>query len=448
MICLCDDGAAVAQRADAPPPAASVAAAPRVAGGQPPQAASRAVPPPSAVAMFLVLLLIARSVRADEITPTGFHIDPVADGLNQPIALAFAPDGRLFIAEKGGTIRVVQDGALLPQPFAVLAVHDFLEGGLLGLAVDPAFAQNHFLYGFATVSPEEQQIIRLTERAGVGEDLTVIRSHLPSRGTFHNGGCLKFGPDGKLYFSIGDNTVRENGQDMSTLAGKICRINADGSTPDDNPFVTPTGTPRAIFALGFRNPFRFCFAPDGRLFANDVGSDFVQRREEINLVRAGQNHGWPVTEGYFDSASFPQLTNPIYAYHDKGTAPAGAVYYTGGQFPIELHGNLFHLEYTLNRLYRVVLDGDAVVSHELFAQLEGSPVDLVQGPDGCLYFCELACGRVRRICYDGPLDSPVVVPPLPTPAGLCGIGLAIPAMMALWLSHCFGLPDLRPNKRP
>ncbi|MFQ5501674.1 MAG: PQQ-dependent sugar dehydrogenase [Phycisphaerae bacterium] len=383
-----------------------------------------------------IMIVASDPIMAAQPAESGFEITTFVSGLEEPVALAFAPDGRLFVAEKGGRVRLVVAGRIADTPFVTLEVNTFIESGLLGLALDPAFEQNRYVYLFATISNDEQEITRYTDSNGISMGRTVIRPHLPSRGVFHNGGCLKFGPDGKLYFSIGDNAISNAAQDMNTLAGKICRIQLDGTTPTDNPFRTPTGSPRAIFALGFRNPFRFCFAPDGRMFAIDVGSDLFQRREEINLVRAGGNYGWPVLEGIAAPGAFPEFDNPIYAYTDKGSAPTGIVYYSGSQFPAEYQGNLFHLDHTANRVFRVELDGDRVARHSLFVRGEGAPVDLIQGPDGCLYYCELIGGEVKRICFagdngspplPGPPRDPIIVDPPPIP--MCGAGA--PLMMLI-----------------
>lgn len=407
------------------------------------------------------------ALAADEVLADGFAIETYADGLDEPIALEFAPDGRLFVAQRGGIVRVVLAGdaagaeatgdgpaavarlkpgarraALADTEFARVEVITQNENGLLGLALDPDFAANGYVYAFATISTEEQQIIRFTDRDGVGAEPTIIRDHLPTRGEFHSGGGLKFGPDGKLYFAIGDNLVQDNAQDMNTLAGKISRINPDGSMPSDNPFKTPTGSPRAIFALGFRNPFRICFAPDGRLFALDVGSDGDGRREEINLVRAGRNYGWPLIEGRQSLLPNPLFTDPIYDYHDGGAAPTGAVYYSGQRFPTEYRGNLFHLEFVLNRLYRTVLDGDEVVSHDVFVQGDGGPVDLALGPDGALYYCEIYTGRIKRVDYtrilepvvQGATDEDASFSDVATPRYPCGLGALLAAPLAATLS--------------
>lgn len=350
-------------------------------------------------------------VRHAAALPPGFEVTTFADGLDQPIAIEFAPDGRLFVAERHGAVRIIA-GDTVGEALALVDVFTENENGLLGMALDPQFADNGWVYLYATVSDSEARILRFADPTSTvpdfdaapglpisGLEMHVVRDHLPTRGTFHSGGGLEFGPDGKLYFSIGDNLIAENGQDMNTLAGKVSRIERDGSAPDDNPFRTATGQPRSVFALGFRNPFRFCFAPDGRLFVLDVGSDGDGRREEVNRVRAGDNCGWPLVEGKQPAPADPAFTDPIFEYHDGGAAPVGAVVYSGAQFPEAYRGNLFFLEYVLNRLYRLQLDGDRVVQSEVFYEGDGGPVDLVQGPDGALYFTELESGRIRRLVY-------------------------------------------------
>lgn len=358
------------------------------------------------------------ALGAAEPTQPGFVVEVFATGLDGPVALAFAPDGRLFVGERSGGIRIVDRGRVLTDSFADIQVHDFFESGLLGLTVSPNFARDGYVYAFATVTPEEQEIIRFTADGNRGVDRTIVKRGLPTGGAFHNGGGMAFGPDGMLYFSIGDNTNRENAQSLNTLAGKISRITPAGDTPTDNPFTTPTGSPRAVWALGFRNPFRFCFAPDGRLFSIDVGSDGFVRREEINLVQRAANHGWPIVEGFGSgSTAADAYTDPIYAYHEEGAAPCGIVYYSGTHFPADYSGNLFHVEYTLERIYRVVLDGNNVVSHELFADVEGGPVDLVQGPDGALYYCEVIGGRIMRIRFGDDASGLIAIDPDSVPDG-------------------------------
>src|SRR5690606_15598963 len=159
------------------------------------------------------------------------------------------------------------------------------------------------------------------------------------------------------------------------------------------------------------------FAPDGRLFVMDVGSNDAPRREEINLVAAGDNLGWPLFEGSHPDAAAAGYVQPIYEYVDKGSSIAGCVYYDGGQFPEEFQGNLFHLDYTSHGLFRVILDGDRVVDHLLLVRGEGGPVDLALMLDGSLAYCELFSGRIRQVRYiGGPVSFvPDPVPPEPAP---------------------------------
>ncbi|HWL94802.1 MAG TPA: PQQ-dependent sugar dehydrogenase, partial [Phycisphaerae bacterium] len=351
---------------------------------------------------LLALAILTHSgvrIEASDALPAGFEVSTYLSGLDDPLAMAFDPDGRLFIAEKSGKVRIAMHGELRDEPVLDFEPYTFFENGLLGMALDPEYLDTPYLYLFATVAPDEQQIIRFRIVNGTGVEPLVIRDHIPTGGTIHNGGCLRFGMDGMLHFSVGDNGTSENAQDPNTLAGKLCRIHPDGSTPDDNSFTTPTGGASAVFARGFRNPFRFCFAPDGRLFTTDVGSFGSPRREEINLVRAGSNHGWPLREGGWQDGDSDGFVAPIFDYAEEGSCAAGIVYYDSDHFPAEYRGNLFQLDYTLSKIFRVTLDGDRVASHTLFMQADGNTVDIIQGPDGRLYYCELAGGRVMRIGY-------------------------------------------------
>lgn len=360
----------------------------------------------SLVQAWCALMAFSSLVRAGQAGQgdVNFEVTTLAEGFSEPTALQQAPDGRVFVIERGGTVSVFDPAASQTTRWARIDVVTNGECGLLGLALHPEFPSQPYIYFFASVSIVEQQIIRLKDQAGVGVEATVIRGGIPTQGSNHNGGCVRVGPDGMIYFSVGDNGTPDSSQSLATLAGKICRIRLDGSVPDDNPFLTPTGTPRSIYALGFRNPFRFCFAADGRLFVMDVGSSDSGRREEINLVGYGTNCGWPVHEGAHPDAAAGGYTDPIYEYHDKGSSIAGCAVYDGRQFPSAYRGNLFHLDYTSHGLFRAVLDGNRVVSHELLVQGEGGPVDLTVLHDGTLAWCELFTGKVKRVRYIGPPD--------------------------------------------
>ncbi len=388
--------------------------------------------------------------------PENFDVSTVATGLTEPLAIAFAPDGRMFIAEKGGAIRIVENNVLQPETFAQLEVYTVSESGLLGLAIDPDFEENGYVYAFATVSSGEQRVIRLTHQNGTAVDSRVIVDNLPTTGSNHNGGCLRVGPDRHLYFSIGDNEMPELSQQLTSLSGKVSRVRLDGSVPDDNPYATPTGAPRAVYASGFRNPFRFCFANDGRMFVMDVGSSGDERFEEINLATAGSNHGWPMDEGMSLDLT-AGFVAPLVAYHNEGSSIAGCVVYEGEAFPAEYRGDLFHIDFVSQAIFRAQLSENQIADHSLFAQLEGGPVDLAVGPDGALYWTELYSGQVKRLAYslavaevpdDGTDDgneSGVDTIPASTPCGpstLSAMIFASGVMAFLLPLHPFRRPDL------
>src|SRR6185436_13962737 len=189
--------------------------------------------------------------------PSGFTEGLFASGLNSPTAMQFAPDGRLFVCEQGGALRVIKDGSLLPAPFVTLNVDSNGERGLLGVAFDPSFATNNFVYVYYTAKTPSvhNRISRFTANGDVavtGSEFVLF--DFDNLGAdYHNGGALNFGADGKLYAAAGDNGNSANAQSMNTVLGKIIRLNSNGTIPTDNPFITQTsGRNRAIWALGLR----------------------------------------------------------------------------------------------------------------------------------------------------------------------------------------------------
>jgi len=213
---------------------------------------------------------------------------------SQVTGLAWAPDGsnRLFVSRKGGTIQIVKNGTLLLTPFATITpIFLDSECGLIGICFDPNFAANGYVYVFVTVSSSQQQIIRYTAVGDLGTAKTIIVPNLPTRGANHDGGAVEIGPDGKLYWAIGD-LGNGTGVDanLTSLASKVGRANRDGTVPTDNPFVDGPGPNNDyIWARGFRNPFTFTFqAETGKLWVNCVGTLY----EQIFLVQAGDHAGW------------------------------------------------------------------------------------------------------------------------------------------------------------
>ncbi len=327
----------------------------------------------------------------------GFSEVPVASGLAAPTSMAFAPDGRLFVTLQGGALRVIKNGSLLATPFVTLTVDSNGERGLLGIAFDPNFAANQFVYLYYTVptSPGvsvHNRVSRFTANGDValaGSETILLELNNLSGATNHNGGPLNFGADGKLYIGVGENANGSNAQSFNNLLGKMLRMNSDGTIPSDNPFFgspTVTGNNKLIWAYGLRNPFTFAVQPGtGRIFIDDVGQNSW---EEIDDGIAGANYGWPNSEG---AVINPGETGPLYTYsHTTGTVTGCAI--TGGafynpsivQFPVSYVGKYFFSD-LCNGWIRTV-DPAAGFAVADFATGISSPVKIQIGPTGSLYY--------------------------------------------------------------
>ncbi|MFO1417468.1 MAG: PQQ-dependent sugar dehydrogenase [Methylotetracoccus sp.] len=277
--------------------------------------------------------------HAAALVPQGFVDELYAGGIGRPTAMEFTPDGRLFVLEQTGSVRVISAGGVLQAtPFATLKVDASGERGLLGITFDPSFSRNQYVYLYYTVpgTPAHNRVSRFTANGNVAvagsETVLLDLDALSATATFHNGGTLQFGTDGKLYIAVGDNTNYANGQSLTTRLGKMLRINADGTIPADNPTTFPgiagstSGLNRAIYAVGLRNPFKFAVQPTtGKWFINDVGENTW---EEINAGGRGLNYGWSVSEG---PTTNPDFKSPVFYYPHSGPAPSGCAI-TGGAF--------------------------------------------------------------------------------------------------------------------
>src|SRR5687767_2851447 len=222
----------------------------------------------SRLLQFLIASIIAitSATGATAATvPQGFTDAVVASGLNNPTAMALAPDGRIFVCQQGGALRVIKNGALLATPFLTVTVDSSGERGLLGVAFDPNFVSNQLVYIYytATTPTIHNRISRFTAAGDVAlasSETIIMEMPNLSAATNHNGGALHFGPDGQLYVAVGDNANGANAQSLGTRLGKMLRITSTGAIPTDNPFFNnATGDNRAIWALGLRNPFTFSF---------------------------------------------------------------------------------------------------------------------------------------------------------------------------------------------
>jgi glucose/arabinose dehydrogenase len=355
----------------------------------------------------LLALAIPVAARAATV-PAGFSDSVVASGLSSPTAMAIAPDGRIFVCQQAGALRVIKNGALLATPFLTVSVNSSGERGLLGVAFDPDFATNRFLYVYYTTSasPIHNRVSRFTASSSnpdvvqAGSEVVLLDLENLSA-TNHNGGALHFGADGKLYIAAGENAVGSNSQSFSNLLGKMLRLNPDGSIPSDNPFFgSTTGNNRAIWARGLRNPFTFAIQPGtGRMLINDVGQNTW---EEIDEGIAGANYGWPTSEGPVNCTN-AGFTCPIYSYdHSQGCAITGGTFYNppAANFPASYEGLYFFAEFCGNWIK--VIDPDNPPANNgatTFATGVSSPVDLRVGPDGSLYYLARGTGSVGRIRY-------------------------------------------------
>jgi glucose/arabinose dehydrogenase len=355
---------------------------------------------------LVLLLLFAAAVNAATLPP-GFTETSIS-GLSNPTAMEIAPDGRIFVCQQGGALRVIKNGVLLSTPFLTLSVDANGERGLLGIAFDPNFASNNFLYVYYTVpsTPRHNRVSRFTANGDVavpGSETIILELNDLSTATNHNGGAIHFGPDGKLYVAVGENANRANAQTLSNMLGKMLRINSNGTIPADNPFFnTATGNNRSIWALGLRNPFTFAFQPGtGRMFINDVGE---VTWEEINDGIAGSNYGWPNTEGVTTN---PAFRSPLLAYahgfsETTGCAIAGGAFYNPAtvQFPGSFVGKYFFADLCSGWI-RVFDPATGTASG--FATSISSPVDLKVGADGSLYYLARGSSAVFRVQFLEPM---------------------------------------------
>ena len=321
--------------------------------------------------------------------PTGdLQLQSVISGLNFPVGMALAPDGRVFFNERlTGKIRIInQQWQLVPTQFCQLTITTTGEQGLLGLALDPNFATNKFVYVYHSASnPLRNRVVRYTESSGSCTNETIILDNLPAS-TNHNGGIIQFGLDGKLYVVIGDAENTANAQSLTTLAGKILRVNPDGSAPSDNPFIlNPDVNAKKVFSLGHRNSYGFTFhGHTGHLWESENGpSD----SDEINRSVAGGNYGWPTVRGI---AGNPSFRDPILAYTPT-IAPTGiiAIPENSLTYPVAYRNNLLFVDFNGGKIRRVVLSGADLtqlgISSIAYNGGNGNLLSLMLGADGFVY---------------------------------------------------------------
>jgi glucose/arabinose dehydrogenase/chitodextrinase len=440
-----------------------------------------------------VLVSQPEPVSADDYPDGGFVTEVIASVAPfSLVGLAFAPDGRMFVWQKDGVVRVIKNGALLPEPFIDLSAKVNTSGdrGFWGLTFDPNFSTNGFVYMSYTYEeggnpndsrPKTARLTRVTadpanpDVALAGTEKVILgsvssppcSSHpagsdcLAADGVSHTLGNLVFLPDGTLLVGNGDGSdaafadpLSLRAQDLNSTNGKILRINRDGTAPTDNPFYDSTNSARSkVWLYGVRNPFRFAVQPGtGDIWFGDVGWNTW---EEVNDGVRGANYGWPCFEGagrtpgyqsFSACANLPTsaVTPPYHTYsHASGaSAVIGGPFYTGALYPQQYRGNYFFADYTGNFINRVVFDeAQDPVTVETFATGVPSPVSLEQGPDGMIYYLSFTTGQIRRIRPDGPSAAASATPTSgysPLPVSFSSAGSKDPGGGSLTYQWDFG----------
>ena len=415
------------------------------------------------------------TARAQTFADPGFSSELVATlPPFTPVGLTFAPDGRMFIWQRNGIVRIFKNGALLPAPFINIGsqVNQFLDRGMLGLALHPNFAENGHVYLLFTReeggnpssdAPKVSRLIRVTadpsnlDVALPGSEVIILGAVgtppcsaqppgadcIPSDSNTHSIGTLRFARDGTLFVGAGDGAsaggvdlLAFRSQDLGSPSGKILRINDDGSAPQDNPFFDGTNSWRSkVWVYGLRNPYRFALHPTtGELWIGDVGWNTW---EEINRGTAGANFGWPCFEGNLPqpeySTQLPScfsllpsaVTPPVVAWAHPDASPSlpgrdpnflgdaavGGTFYTGDTYPQLYSGNFFYADYVGGWIRRLILDSAGnLAGNVVFATGVEGTVSVEQGPDGSLYYVGFATGEIRRIRFNGPVAKATATP--------------------------------------
>ncbi|CAN3127089.1 PQQ-dependent sugar dehydrogenase [Mycobacterium sp. smrl_JER01] len=336
--------------------------------------------------LFTFGLLGSSGHRHTQTVFIGYERATVVEGLRSPVDFRFLPDGRILVAEKAGAIRVVENGVLRDDPLITLAVRTEVERGIGGLAVDPDFATNGRIYvAYVAADTTRNTLSRLiVDGNSATIDRLLIESSL-SAAPNHHGGALGFGPDGTLYWGVGDNATGANAQNLGNIHGKILRLNTDGGVPVDNPLID--GSRTHIYAYGLRNPFRLTFTPTGRLLVADVGASAF---EEVNRVTAGGNYGWPSSEGVCTSACAGK-TDPIFTYPRGGGAAITSV--------AVYQGRVFIADTVQGWIRTLTCTPDYTACGEVrtFDPAAGATVVLAEGPDGRLYQLRYQPGALAAI---------------------------------------------------
>jgi aldose sugar dehydrogenase len=327
-----------------------------------------------AIAAMIIILTSPSGLVIPQPTssPTGTEaVQVVATNLQKPWAIA-SGDGKIFFTEKVGRIRVIDNGMLVNESVADLRVADITDAGLLGITLDPDYKKNHYIYVYYTYRDGSNlwnKVLRVTETNDRITDARTILDKIPGA-EFDNGGVIKFGPDKKLYIGTGDATDQGLSQNMTSLGGKILRLNGDGSIPQDNPFPNSP-----VYSYGHRNPQGLTWDDIGNMYETEEGPT---RNDEINLIKAGQNYGWPNQECHGSTSSQAALI-----CYNPSIEPAGITYYLSGK--LDLRGSLILATLRGNALYQLPLQNGTIAAQKIILDGVGRIHDVNEGSDGYLY---------------------------------------------------------------
>lgn len=331
---------------------------------------------------------------------TATAVTVLARNLVHPWAVEPLPNGDLLVTERPGRMRIITASGQIGEPITGLPNIDARnQGGLLDVALSPTFANDRTIF-WSFTEPREggngtsvARGVLSADGRSVGDVRVIFRALPTYNNTMHFGSRLAFGPDGKLYITTGersDTPMRKHAQQLDNHLGKVLRINADGSIPQDNPFVNQPNAKPEIWSYGHRNIQAMAFDPEGRLWIVEHGT---RGGDELNLIEKGKNYGWPV-QAYGEEYSGqpiagaetvrPGMQQPVY-YWDPVIAPSGMQFYTGSMFP-EWRGNLFVGSMVDKQLVRLRLADNRVTGEErLLGDRRQRVRDVRQGPDGALY---------------------------------------------------------------
>ena len=300
-------------------------------------------------------------------------VEIIAEGLQAPRSIDISKDGRIFVSEKRGSIRVVDNGTLLTEPVGDIKAENIGDAGLLSLTLHPNFTQNHLFYVYYTYSNSTglfNKVLMLTESNNRIIDSKTILDGIPGD-EYRDGGRIKFGPDGKLYVSTGDASIPELSQDLDSLAGKILRTNEDGTIPQDNPFSNSL-----VYAYGFRNVQGLAWAPNsGALYSSDQGG---AGNDEINLISPGKNYGWPHEECN-SSDDDNRYTPPVLCFNPS-LEPSGIAFAFSNKLGYQNH----LIVATLKGSHLRDIDFDSGTQNTILVGY-GRIIDLVESEDGSIF---------------------------------------------------------------